>query len=82
MFIGKHAFNKGLYDQAVQWLQTATQVAYCEGNNEMASKEIAPFLKTAIRVVGQYNNSNNIKSKYKRLYCDCDDDNLCPNTAR
>jgi len=49
LFIGKHAFNKGLYDQAVQWLQTAVQVAYSEGN-ETAS-EIAPFLKTAVRVV-------------------------------
>jgi len=49
LFIGKHAFNKGLYDQAVQWLQTAVQVAYSEGNETVG--EIAPFLKTAVRVV-------------------------------
>jgi hypothetical protein len=49
LFIGKHAFNKGLYDQAVQWLQAAEQSAYSEGNK--ITGEIAPFLKTAIRVV-------------------------------
>lgn len=52
LFIGKHAFNKGLYDQAVQWISTAVQVARTENHPQSAKvNEIQPFLSTAIRVV-------------------------------
>lgn len=51
LFIGKHAFNKGLYNQAVQWISTALRVALTEHNKTASANEIEPFLSTAIRVV-------------------------------
>ena len=51
LFIGKHAFNKGLYDQAVDWISTAAEVARSENNQSVSDSEINPFLSTAIRVV-------------------------------
>ena len=51
LFIGKHAFNKGLYDQAVQWISTAVELARSESNRTASISEIEPFLSTAIRVV-------------------------------
>jgi prolyl 4-hydroxylase len=51
LFIGKHAFNKGLYDQAVDWISTAAEVARSENNQSASVSEIKPFLSTAIRVV-------------------------------
>ena len=52
LFIGKHAFNKGLYDTAVEWLSAAAQVAPLENNPTASTDDIRPFLSTAIRVVG------------------------------
>ena len=50
LFIGKHAFNKGLYDQAVQWLQTALELSKLEADGPTKPREVLPFLNTAIRV--------------------------------
>ncbi|XP_046639382.1 prolyl 4-hydroxylase subunit alpha-1-like [Daphnia pulicaria] len=50
LFIGKHAFNKGLYGQAVDWISTAVEVARSENNRSASVSEIKPFLSTAIRV--------------------------------
>ncbi|XP_032793189.2 prolyl 4-hydroxylase subunit alpha-1 [Daphnia magna] len=50
LFIGKHAFNKGFYDQAVDWISTASEVAQSESNQSATVAEIKPFLSTAIRV--------------------------------
>ncbi|XP_065559151.1 prolyl 4-hydroxylase subunit alpha-1-like [Artemia franciscana] len=50
LFIGKHAFNKGLYDRAVEWLKACLQVATEEDELTAKRKEIEPFLATAIRV--------------------------------
>ena len=51
LFIGKHAFNKGLYDQAIEWLQQAAKLASLEMDPSANVGEIQPFLTTAIRVV-------------------------------
>ncbi len=51
LFVGKHAFNKGLYDQAVQWISIAAELARSESNRTTSIGEIEPFLSTAIRVV-------------------------------
>lgn len=51
MFIGKHAFNKGLYNHAVEWFLTALSLARSGSDASAPLSEIEPFLKTAIRVV-------------------------------
>jgi len=54
LFLGKAAFNKGLYDRAYNWLQAALQVSESEAmTNKITAekKEILPFLETTKRVV-------------------------------
>lgn len=57
MFLGKAAFNKGLYDRAIGWLEMALSRAQEESQDASVlvptatKEEIVPFLDTTRRVV-------------------------------
>jgi len=73
LFLGKAAFNKGLYDRSIMWLEMALSRAENEAQNEVllhptaTREEILPFLETTRRVV----------CKMKQPNCACCFFNLC-----
>nr|XP_045585700.1 prolyl 4-hydroxylase subunit alpha-2-like isoform X1 [Procambarus clarkii] len=50
LFLGKHAFNKGYYDKAIEWFEAALNTASHEENSSAPTHEIEPFLKAAVKV--------------------------------
>ncbi|XP_013786252.2 prolyl 4-hydroxylase subunit alpha-2-like [Limulus polyphemus] len=48
LFLGKHSFNQGLYDYAINWFEAALIKAKEEGNRTVSPDEIQPFLNFAI----------------------------------
>jgi hypothetical protein len=51
MFIGKHAFNKNNFGEAVDWLSAAYKFSTAERVNTTSPDEVLPFLQTAKHVV-------------------------------
>lgn len=54
LFIGKHAFKQGLYNRAIEWLQTAQDNAMNDLTASTILEEIKPSLRSAIEVVSLY----------------------------
>lgn len=51
LFLGKHAFNRGYYDKAIEWFQVAQDMAKQDEDSSAPKEEIEPFLTAAVRVV-------------------------------
>lgn len=51
LFLGKHAFNKGYYDKAIEWFEAALERSGSEEVLTAPRDEIEPFLQAAIKVV-------------------------------
>lgn len=51
LFLGKHAFNKGYYDKAIEWFEAALERSGSEEVLTAPKDEIEPFLQAAIKVV-------------------------------
>ena len=51
LFVGKHAFNQGYYDKAIDWFETALNHARNHDDDTVSVSEIIPFLEAAIKVV-------------------------------
>ncbi|XP_037804600.1 prolyl 4-hydroxylase subunit alpha-2-like [Penaeus monodon] len=50
LFLGKHAFNKGYYDKAIEWFEAALERSGSEEVLTAPKDEIEPFLQAAIKV--------------------------------
>ncbi|XP_063594413.1 prolyl 4-hydroxylase subunit alpha-2-like [Penaeus indicus] len=50
LFLGKHAFNKGYYDKAIEWFEAALERSSSEEVLTAPKDEIEPFLQAAIKV--------------------------------
>ncbi|XP_066974591.1 prolyl 4-hydroxylase subunit alpha-2-like [Macrobrachium rosenbergii] len=50
LFLGKHAFNKGYYDKAIEWFEAALERSDDEGDTSASREEIQPFLSAAVQV--------------------------------
>ena len=50
LFLGKHAFNRGYFDTAVQWAEAAISKVE-SGDETLGKREILSFLDMAVRVV-------------------------------
>ncbi|XP_076317585.1 prolyl 4-hydroxylase subunit alpha-2-like isoform X3 [Tachypleus tridentatus] len=50
LFLGKHSFNQGLYDYAIDWFEAALTKANEEGNRTVSPEEIQLFLSIAISI--------------------------------
>ncbi|XP_042223975.1 prolyl 4-hydroxylase subunit alpha-2-like [Homarus americanus] len=50
LFLGKHAFNKGYYDKAIEWFEAALDKAGHEEDSTVLKQEIEPFLKATMVV--------------------------------
>ena len=51
LYMGKHSFNLGLYQRAVQWFEEAYALAGLEGNATVTQDQVNVFLDTAIKAV-------------------------------
>lgn len=50
LFLGKHAFNKGYYDKAIEWFEAAVYRSDNEEDTSASRDEIEPFLEAAVQV--------------------------------
>ncbi|CAL4097494.1 unnamed protein product [Meganyctiphanes norvegica] len=50
LFLGKHAFNKGYYDKAIEWFEAALDLVEGAGDRSVPREEIEPFLTAAMNV--------------------------------
>ncbi|XP_045138531.1 prolyl 4-hydroxylase subunit alpha-1-like [Portunus trituberculatus] len=51
LYMGKHSFNLGLYQRAVQWFEEAYALAGLEGNATVTQDQVNVFLNTAIKAL-------------------------------
>ncbi|KAK7068149.1 Prolyl 4-hydroxylase, alpha polypeptide, partial [Halocaridina rubra] len=50
LFLGKHAFNKGFYNKAIEWFEAALDMADAHHDTSASRDEIEPFLEAAVKV--------------------------------
>ncbi|XP_071535121.1 prolyl 4-hydroxylase subunit alpha-2-like [Panulirus ornatus] len=50
LFLGKHAFNKGYFDKAIEWFEAAMERANQKNDTSAPRDEIEPFLRAAVKV--------------------------------
>ncbi len=51
LFMGKHAFNAGIYARAVEWFQEAYILAGMEGNQTVRQDQVMDFIQHTIKLV-------------------------------
>ena len=53
LFMGKHAFNAGIYARAVEWFQESYILAGLEGNQTVRQDQVMDFIQHTIKLVSK-----------------------------